>query len=431
MWNDQWQPIADTASRGGQGYVLKVVRKADGVIGALKLLHPDHLENIERRFRMQQEANALLAMDGQRVPRILDTNADQWRDKGVALYIVMEWIDGRTLAQHVNGRPQPLDTALVITRSLLDSVTRCHELSIFHRDLKPDNIILRDEANPVLVDFGMSWTSADDGRVREFETEVGQEIGNRFLRLPEHVPGRHLHDQRSDITMVIGLLFYMLTGQAPRALRNVRGAMPHEVAKDRFAPETTQDARWPRLQRIFNVGFQENIELRFASARDVLDRLDDLVPAADIDVGAELRRELERMQDLLGSARARELTRLRAVLSEASKRYLAAHMKPLVGSGFNSGGSGPNLVDGGRASALQFFIVQENSSEPTAGFQHRVELVDQDLVASVAIERENLEVYYRGLASDPDGLFEAVEHRAPLVLAQLFRTMHSKLEPHY
>ena len=140
-----------------------------------------------------------------------------------------------------------------------------YALDIHHRDVKPDNIILRNGLTeaPVLVDFGMSWTKSDYDRAREFETKVGQEIGNRFLRLPEHTPGRHLHDSRSDLTLVVGLLFYTLAGEAPRSLRDLRGAMPHEVSADCFAPLTTQDPRWPRIRRIFNVGFQENIDFRF------------------------------------------------------------------------------------------------------------------------------------------------------------------------
>lgn len=431
-WRDSWESVAASSNSGGQGIITKVKHLTNGTLGALKQLHPEHLNSTERRFRMQQEANALIALGGHGVPQVLETNATQWNDKKQTLYIVMEWAEGPTLSQLVNGRPLPLDDALTICRSLLDTVSRCHAIDIYHRDLKPDNIIIKNGKvdSVVLVDFGMSWAKCDDAE-REFLTQAGQEVGNRFLRLPEHVPGRHLHDRRSDLTMVVGLLFYMLTGEAPRALRNVRGAMPHEVNADRFSSQATHDPRWPRLRRVFNVGFQENIDQRFAISKDILDRLSDLNPPFGMDSEAELNEELNRINDLLNSEKARQLISLRNILSEANAKYLASHQRRLEGSGFVSGGGGPNLVEGGSASIINFFIVQQGASEPTASFSHRVAVGSKEFTATVSIEQGTVEMYYKGPVSDADALFEAVELRVPIVLASLFRVMHAKLQSHY
>lgn len=411
---------------------MKVVHKTDGTAGALKQLHPEHLGNTERRFRMQQEVNALLALDGNGVPKVLETNVSQWQDKDKSLYIVMDWVDGPTLSQSVGGKPLPLENALTITRSLLVTLGRCHALHIYHRDLKPDNIIVKggELESIVLVDFGMSWTKRDDA-VSDFRTHLGQEIGNRFLRLPEHVPGRHIHDPRSDLTMAVGLLFYMLTGQAPRALHDVNGAMPHELMADQFRDSTLQDPRWPRLRRVFDVGFQESIERRFATCRDVLERLDNLTHPAGLNPDAELREELGRLNDLLSSERARELAALKGVLSEASSKYLALHQQRLQGTGFVSGGGGPNLVDGGQASLFNFFIVQQGSSEPQAHFTHRIAVLANEIVATVSVENGSDETYYRGPVSDKDALLEAVELRVPIVLTALLRVMRNKLQSMY
>ena len=432
MWKESWDPASTAADSGGQGVVIRVIHRTSRTMGALKQLHPEHIGSTERRFRMQQEANALLALDGQGVPRLLETNISEWRDQSKSLYIVMDWVDGPTLSKLVSGNSLSLDDALVVTRSLLDTLGRCHALGIYHRDLKPDNVIIqRGELDSVvLVDFGMSWSKRDDA-TSDFRTHLGQEIGNRFLRLPEHVPGRHMHDPRSDLTMAVGLLFYMLTGQAPRALRDVNGAMPHEVMKDRFSNSTTQDPRWPRLRRVFNVGFQENIDRRFTSCKEILDRLDSLQPQTGRDPDAEMHEELSRLNDLLSSEKARELTALKEVLSEASSRYLALHQQRLQGTGFVSGGSGPNIVEGGRASLINFFIVQQGSSEPTARFSPRIAVQGNELIATVSIENGTAEQYFRGLVSDKDALLEAVELRVPIVLTALLRVMRTKLHSVY
>lgn len=431
-WKESWSPASTAFDSGGQGVVTKVIHQASGTAGALKQLHPEHLGNTERRFRMQQEVNALLALDGHGVPKVLETNVSQWRDKDKSLYIVMDWVDGPTLSQFVGGNALPLERALVITRSLLDTLGRCHALDVYHRDLKPDNIIVKGGMleSIVLVDFGMSWTKRDDA-ASDFRTHLGQEIGNRFLRLPEHVPGRHIHDPRSDLTMAVGLLFYMLIGQAPRALRDVNGAMPHELMADRFPDSTTQDPRWPRLRRVFNVGFQENIDRRFPTCRDLVERLDSLTPPAGLNPDTELREELGRLNDLLSSERARELTALKEILSEASSKYLASHQRRLQGTGFVSGGSGPNIVEGGRSSLINFFIVQQGTSEPQARFSHRIAVLEDEIVATVTIENDTAETYYRGPVSDKDGLLEAVELRVPVVLTALFRVMRNKLQSIY
>lgn len=432
-WRNLWEPSAVGLTNSGQGVVTKVKHRTNGTLGALKEMRPEHLGSTEHRFRMQQEANFLLALDSHGVPQVLETNASQWNDKSQSLYIIMEWVEGPTLSQHVGDRPLSLDDALTICRSLLDTVSRCHALEIYHRDLKPDNIIIRNGAidSVVLVDFGMSWTKHDDDAERKFRTQAGQEIGNRFLRLPEHVPGRHLHDRRSDITFVVGLLFYMLAAVAPRALRDVRGAMPHEVSADRFSSLITDDPRWPRLRRVFNVGFQENIDLRFAECDDLLTRLGDLTPPQGMDPEVEMNEELSRINDLLNSEKARQLDSMGKVLSEASSRYLASHNRRLANSGFVSGGHGPNLVEGGRAAEIGFYIVRSGSTAPTAQFYHRVALIEQEITATVSIEGGTTDVYYRGPVSDVEALFEAVELRVPVVLAALFRVMHSKLQHHY
>lgn len=235
---------------GGQGTVRKVVSlRAAEVVGALKEIHPEHLKSTERRFRFQQEVNALLALDGAGVPRVLDHNTEQWQDKSVSLFIIMQWINGPTLA---NSRPSTLDDAIASALEITRTVSVFHALGILHRDLKPDNIIYRDGdvRSPVLVDFGMSWSRT--AGVSSFDTPGGQELPNRFLRLPESHPGFDHHDARSDISMVVGILFYMLTGLAPRTLQDAQGKLPHERHADRFPSAIRFDPVGPQC-KVFSV----------------------------------------------------------------------------------------------------------------------------------------------------------------------------------
>lgn len=135
-----------------------------------------------------------MALEGHGVPMLLGASIANWMQPSSPLYIVTEWIEGPTLAQS-SGKSPTLDQAVNVTRALLHTLHHCHALGIHHRDLKPDNILLRSGKfdDPVIIDFGMSSTAAPSD---EFRTPIGQELGNRFLRLPEHAPGNHDGDAR-------------------------------------------------------------------------------------------------------------------------------------------------------------------------------------------------------------------------------------------
>ena len=121
MWETDWKSVETSKYRqGGQGTVIKVISlTTQAVVGGLKQLHPEHLNSTERRFRMQQEANALVALAGNGVPHLLASNSERWNDKGTPLFLVMEWIEGPTLTEARNRQVPSLDDALDATRAIL------------------------------------------------------------------------------------------------------------------------------------------------------------------------------------------------------------------------------------------------------------------------------------------------------------------------
>lgn len=427
-WANQWELTDVGRTRhGGQGTVSQVKEKVSGRSGALKQLHPDHQKSKERRIRMRNEVDALRVLEGDGVPIVLDSNVDDWENTTIPLYVVFEWIDGPTLGEYINKRLLGLDQALVVLRHLMKIIDNSHRLQILHRDLKPDNVIIRGDnlEDPVVVDFGMSWTATREEEAN-FKTGKGQEIGNRFLRLPEYAPGNHAGDERSDISMLIALLLYMLTGQAPRVLEDTAGNMPHHPDRIGIPVGILDDARGPRLKRVFDMGFQTRIDLRIQSISQLDSLLGELEPREVVDNG--IASELERLEEVVSTDIGRMIADCLPYLEDANKRFLSDFQRLARENGFGCGGGGPNAKDGGRKVDLKFFIQRGGLSTPNVSFLHYVELRDNYFVAVYRVEGNSEVTYYEGVISNPDELIERAVEIVPEVFRQCIEAYTDKLE---
>jgi len=158
-WTVKWKILAnEKPKKGGQGSVIKVSKKENGEIGALKVLHNDFINSNERRHRLKTEVLALERINGEGLPAVIDHNMTAVEEKGLPLYFVASWIDGKTMEQYTGGRPLSIDESLRITRNLASTLVLCHAAGVCHRDIKPSNIIILPDNNiPILVDFGMAY----------------------------------------------------------------------------------------------------------------------------------------------------------------------------------------------------------------------------------------------------------------------------------
>jgi serine/threonine protein kinase len=226
---------------------------------------------------VQREVVALdtLAKAQVKVPQVLDGNTDQFADPETVLYFVMEYIRGRSLKEEVAGRgPLPLDQAARIVRDLCNTVSAAHENDVLHRDLKPDNIIVRDfdRADLVIVDYGLSYLEEDGAHDL---THTNEQFRNRFLSLPEtNTLGGDHRDKRSDATAVAAVLYYCLTGFEPGHLRDGNNQPPHRRPGFSVREAIRQDDRCERVERLLDRAFTVEVENRFQSCEEFLLRLE-------------------------------------------------------------------------------------------------------------------------------------------------------------
>ena len=149
---------------------------------------------------------------------IVYSNAEKHEDLTEKLYYVSKYIEGKTLEEYVEENNITLIEALSFFKEFLDVLEYCHTKGILHRDIKPDNILLM-EGNLekfVLIDFGLSFNLEDNEEI----TPTDQQLGNRFLLLPELVSGNNEQKRsfESDLSQAAAILLYLLTGVIPNAL---------------------------------------------------------------------------------------------------------------------------------------------------------------------------------------------------------------------
>src|SRR6476619_4105096 len=199
----------------------EVYRATDTVLKrqvALKVLPPDVAGNAERVARFQREAEVLAALNHPNIAHLYGIE----KSSGM-LALVMELVEGETLADRIAKGAVPVDEALPIAKQIAEALEAAHERGIIHRDLKPANIKVRDDGTVKVLDFGLAKaldaTTASNANVTQsptittpaMMTGIGMILGTAAYMSPEQARGRPV-DKRTDIWAFGCVLYEMLTG---------------------------------------------------------------------------------------------------------------------------------------------------------------------------------------------------------------------------
>lgn len=189
---------------GGSGTVYRATDRTMGRTVAVKIFHVRDEEAIER-FQREARVAALIRVPD--VVAILDSGRD-----GDRAYIVMELLEGKTLAQVMHKAPPLRQRALQIVRRLTATLALLHSRGIVHRDVTPNNVFLTDDGRVVLSDFGLA--AVEDRDARTTLTRAGLVVGTPRYMAPEALYGRPL-DARVDVYAVGAILYELLLGRRP------------------------------------------------------------------------------------------------------------------------------------------------------------------------------------------------------------------------
>jgi serine/threonine-protein kinase len=287
-WDEKWE-IVKPIGGGGQGDTFLVKPKDSTILSQSFVLKKlKNQKDAERRKRMHREVAALSTLDCPGIPRLIESNSDQF-DSDVPLYMIGEFIEGKTISQILDpAPPMGIADAVNLVLKLLETIQYCHKLGIVHRDIKPDNIIIRHDniADPVVIDFGISFNESDAGGT--ILTEPGQQLGNRFLALPElQVNSSMQRDPRADITQCCGILFFAIVGSPPVTLLDCEGRMPHQRPESQKALAKHPDDLLAKVNGIFDRAFGTHIDYRWQSIPELQQALTDCISALQSTRNAE------------------------------------------------------------------------------------------------------------------------------------------------
>jgi eukaryotic-like serine/threonine-protein kinase len=228
----------------GAGGMGEVYRARDTKLGrdvALKVLPEAFARDAERLARFQREAKVLALLNHPGIASIYDLE-----DSGATHALVMELVEGPTLADRIRQGPIPIREALPIAKQMCDALEYAHERGIVHRDLKPANVKVTTEEAVKVLDFGLAKAiegdpaSMDMGTsptLSRMATAAGVLLGTAGYMSPEQAKGKAV-DRRADIWAFGCVLYEMLTGKM---------AFRGEAVADTLAAVIKEEPDWSQL----------------------------------------------------------------------------------------------------------------------------------------------------------------------------------------
>jgi serine/threonine protein kinase/cytochrome c-type biogenesis protein CcmH/NrfG len=281
--------VTSKLGAGGMGVVYEAEDTRLGRQVALKLLPVELASDPSALQRFQREARAASALNH---PGICTVFAIEQHEANH--FIVMELLEGETLAEMIRRRPFPLDTLLDLAVQIADALESAHAKGIVHRDLKPANIVITPRGQAKILDFGLAKIEIarkeGDGesemltaaRAQEL-TQAGTTLGTVSYMSPEQARGLPT-DSRTDLFSFGTVLYQMVTGILP--FQGETTAVTYDAILNRQPPSLAQlNLALPAsLDRVIEKALEKDRSLRYQSATDL--KTDLLRLKREVDSGA-------------------------------------------------------------------------------------------------------------------------------------------------
>jgi eukaryotic-like serine/threonine-protein kinase len=270
--------ISKRIGSGGMGEVYLATDMIAGRKAALKLLPIRFTGDAERLKRFQQEAHAVVALNHPNILTVYEIGEEHSTH-----YIASELIEGETLRQRLLRGRMELSEAVDVAIQVASALAAAHEAGIVHRDINPENIMLRPDGYVKVLDFGIAklaeqevpLTIPRDEALLLVETNLGLILGTVPYMSPEQACGAPV-DKRTDIWSLGVVLYEMVTGHAP-FIRDTPREVMSTIVKKKPPPLTSYIRQTPReLQQMISKALRKDRTERYQSASEMLPALKNL-----------------------------------------------------------------------------------------------------------------------------------------------------------
>lgn len=199
--------LIEEIDRGGMGVVFKARHAQLERVVALKIIRSGELAGPGELKRFRSEAEAASQLSHPNIIPIYEVG-----QVGGLVYFTMPYIEGQTLLKRMSDQPLEVDEAVRLVYRLCHAIQYAHRQGILHRDLKPGNVIIDNQGQPVIIDFGLAKFAARDSDL----TATGQILGTPAYMAPEQASGRgNKAESSADIYSLGAILYFLLSGQPP------------------------------------------------------------------------------------------------------------------------------------------------------------------------------------------------------------------------
>jgi len=270
----QYELLAELG-RGGMGVVYQARQKHLGRTVALKMVLASHLASAQQLRRFEAEGRAAASLRHANIVRLLDSGQVEGQP-----YLAMDYIAGENLARRLQRGPLDMDAAVRLVCDVARAVDYLHKQGIVHRDVKPSNILLDEDGQPYLTDFGLAKLLATDSHL----TGTGVAAGTPSYMAPEQAAG-----QPADVTPLCdvyslgAVLYELLAGRPPFQAASAIDVLIQVLESEPVSPRHLNPAVPRSLATICLKCLEKQPAARYASAGALADDLERYLKGEEVE----------------------------------------------------------------------------------------------------------------------------------------------------
>ena len=264
--------VKELLAKGGMGEIYKASHPTLERDVAIKVIHTHKASDPHIVDRFQREAKVIATLRHPGIIQIFDFDVED-----EAFYMVMEFVPGESLAQRlsnlqIQGKLFPLPEIVQLFQAITEAVAYAHDRGVIHCDLKPSNVLLTPEGQPVLADFGISKIIN-----AERLTATNDVLGTPHYMAPEQGFGREI-DAQADVYALGVMLYELTTGKLPFDGNSPMSIVFKHINEQPRQPRSINPYLPEAVEKIIQKAMAKDPAMRYASAREMLADLKVLTP---------------------------------------------------------------------------------------------------------------------------------------------------------